>query len=45
MFCCRFKNNKLYSISGIVHLMCAIGKMKLFVVKSILTSDPAHILM
>lgn len=42
---CRFKNKKLYGVSGIVHLMCAVGKMRLLIVKSIFTTNPAGILM
>lgn len=41
----RFKNKKLYNISGIVNLMCATGKMRLHIAKSIFTMDPAGILM
>lgn len=41
----RFKNKKLYNISGIVHLMSATGKTRLHIVKSIFTMDPAGILM
>lgn len=42
---CRFKNKKLYGVSGIVHLMCAVGKTRLLIVKSIFTTNPAGILM
>lgn len=36
----RFKNKKLYSVSGLVHLMCAVQKLRLLIVKSIFTTKP-----
>lgn len=42
---CRFKNKKLYSVSGIVHLRCAVGKTRLLIVRVIFIADPAGILM